>query len=495
MGILLRTMNLHSEAISTHDLSLGVASNGIQKAQAWEQKACSFLQLGRLEEAREAIETAIRMNPLNLPPYLQLVAIAGKIHVEYKSNSMIIFQFWNHLLDDLRNKTALVEVILEKHKINSLSLFTPGSAEILNEFVVNSYKDTGELKDALMAITINDVANIDLIRNMLIDINLSIYDFDMEVLGNGLSDGYYAMFKIYCILLEYDVYTDTMKQKLISRSWASLVKANTIEKNKNLPYEHTDSARKSATLSAVFIPGFWPVGVGCDSQVPLFIVGMIRSGGQVLERLLNLHPLVETIGEDSLFNGCLPEIRGALIEATKKEDHLDEVEELVNKYGNLIVQQMMSKLGQWDSIRQSEVNPNQLEVLGEDSSRSQSKQYSSVVHIIDRMMFNFKNIGFIHLLYPKTPIVHIVRDPMDIILSIYKTRFDDAGLTWNTDLNDIILEYVTYLQDMAHWRLVLPDRVIEIRYDRLITHTSAELKALFRALKLDYSADLEEQWR
>ena len=495
MGILLRTMNLHNEAISSHELSLGVASNAIQKAQAWEQKAYSLFHIGELDEAREAIENAIRMNPFNLPPYLQLVAIAGKIQVEYRTNDMQNFQFWNNLLDELKNKTTLVEVIMEKHKINSLSLFTPGSAEVLNEFVANSYKQNDELRDSLMAITMNDVANIDAIRNILMDINLSIYDYDLEVLSNGMSDGYYAMFKIYCILLEYDVYIDTMKQKLISRSWASLVKANSIEKHRNMPYDQSDSARKSATLSAVFIPGFWPVGVGYESQVPLFIVGMIRSGGQVLERLLSVHPLVESIGEDSLFNGYLPEIRNAIIEVTKKVDHLDEVEELVNTYGALIVQQMMNKLGQWDSIRHSDINPNHLAIAPSKHSVSTVKEYSSTVHIIDRMLFNFKNIGFIHLLYPKAPIVHIIRDPMDTILSIYKTRFDDAGLAWNTDLNDVVFEYVTYLHDMAHWRNVLPNRIIEIRYDKLITHTVTELKSLFHALKLDYSKDIEDQWR
>jgi hypothetical protein len=45
--------------------------------------------------------------------------------------------------------------------------------------------------------------------------------------------------------------------------------------------------------------------------------------------------------------------------------------------------------------------------------------------VVDKMLFNYRNVGFIHILYPEAIIIHIVRDPMDCLFSIYRQKFDD----------------------------------------------------------------------
>jgi hypothetical protein len=62
----------------------------------------------------------------------------------------------------------------------------------------------------------------------------------------------------------------------------------------------------------------------------------------------------------------------------------------------------------------------------------------------------------------------VVRDPLDTLLSVFQTKNDDAGLIWNTDMENILLEYGAYLTEMAHWRKVLPNRMIELSYERLV---------------------------
>ncbi len=53
---------------------------------------------------------------------------------------------------------------------------------------------------------------------------------------------------------------------------------------------------------------------------------------------------------------------------------------------------------------------------------------------------------------------------MDTLLSCYKNKFDDIGLEWSLDFQDLTTQYITYLEIMQHWREVLPDRVLDIRW-------------------------------
>jgi hypothetical protein len=68
------------------------------------------------------------------------------------------------------------------------------------------------------------------------------------------------------------------------------------------------------------------------------------------------------------------------------------------------------------------------------------------------------------MVFPEALIIHTVRDPLDTLFSCFRCKFDDAGLEWSLDQNDLVLQYVLYLQLVAHFRKVLPGRIVDIRY-------------------------------
>lgn len=68
------------------------------------------------------------------------------------------------------------------------------------------------------------------------------------------------------------------------------------------------------------------------------------------------------------------------------------------------------------------------------------------------------------MVYPRALILHVVRDPMDTLFSCYRNKFDHAGLEWTTDFDDLALQYSLYLELIQHFRMVLPGRVVDIRY-------------------------------
>lgn len=106
--------------------------------------------------------------------------------------------------------------------------------------------------------------------------------------------------------------------------------------------------------------------------------------------------------------------------------------------------------------------------------------------IIDKMLFNYNNVGFIHLVYPNALILHTVRDPMDTLLSCYSHKFDDEGLEWVLDGDSLALQYSLYLQLMQHWRTVLPGRVVDVRMDELVNDPRAVLSRLLDSLGLPW---------
>ena len=60
------------------------------------------------------------------------------------------------------------------------------------------------------------------------------------------------------------------------------------------------------------------------------------------------------------------------------------------------------------------------------SLSSKTLTTNPIRHVLDKMLFNYRNIGFIHLVYPQTPILHMVRDPLDNMFSAYRKKFDES---------------------------------------------------------------------
>ena len=102
------------------------------------------------------------------------------------------------------------------------------------------------------------------------------------------------------------------------------------------------------------------------------------------------------------------------------------------------------------------------------------------------MLFNFPNVGLIHLIYPNALILNLVRDPLDTILSCLMNKFDDRGLEWTLDEDHIIAEYISYLEIMQHWRSVLPGRVIDVQYEDIVYNLEPMMKKLIDTFGIEW---------
>jgi hypothetical protein len=167
---------------------------------------------------------------------------------------------------------------------------------------------------------------------------------------------------------------------------------------------------------------------GIASELPVFVVGMTRSGTSLTEQILASHPQVHGAGE------LLYWIFAADAErAASPEQRAAMIAELGRAYLKGIA------------------------TKARDASR-----------VIDKLPVNFGNIGLIHAALPGARFIHLERSSLDTCLSIYFQGFS-AAHPYATDFGDLAHYYHEYRRLMAHWRAVLPPRtLIEVRYEDLV---------------------------
>ncbi|MGH7030610.1 MAG: sulfotransferase family protein [Stellaceae bacterium] len=190
---------------------------------------------------------------------------------------------------------------------------------------------------------------------------------------------------------------------------------------------------------------------GDASPLPVFIVGMPRSGTTLVEQMLASHPEVHGAGE------------------------LGEIERAV------------AALGGPDGVP-ADIGGAELRRLGASYLAKVTALAPGATRITDKMPANFRYAGLIHLALPNARIIHLSRDPVDTCLSCFSILFGgDQPFTY--DLGELGRYYRAYQRLMAHWRAVLPAGVmLEVRYEALVGDFEQEARRIVAHCGLRWNA-------
>ena len=176
-----------------------------------------------------------------------------------------------------------------------------------------------------------------------------------------------------------------------------------------------------------------------NSQRPIFIVGMPRSGTSLVEQIIASHPQVFGAGE-------LAEI-----------DYLSNQLSASSPDGAPYPRCLIGTPGE-GMDRVADAYLDKLDELAGDGQ---------IIRVTDKMPQNFVHLGLIQQLFPGARIVHIMRNPVDTCLSCYFTNFA-GNLPYSYDLVKLGRFYNQYLRLMAHWRQVIRLPMLEIQYEDLV---------------------------
>jgi tetratricopeptide (TPR) repeat protein len=197
-------------------------------------------------------------------------------------------------------------------------------------------------------------------------------------------------------------------------------------------------------------------GVGVDSERPVFIVGLPRSGTTLIEQILASHSQVYGAGELRFAREdfeSLPTVMSSHQLETPAKEGTDPA---------------MPYLARIDREVIHTVAQHHLDRLRDLDGPS--------LRIADKMPDNYMYLGMLAILFPKAKFIHCRRDLRDIAVSCWMTNF--RQIRWANDPDHIAARFNEYRRMMEHWQATLPVPLLHVDYEE----TVADLEGVARRL-------------
>jgi tetratricopeptide (TPR) repeat protein len=235
-------------------------------------------------------------------------------------------------------------------------------------------------------------------------------------------------------------------------AFSSYRQANELSKRYGASYDPGKLTRRVDRIISRFDAAFLRQrhGEACASELPVFIIGMPRSGTSLTEQILASHPAVFGAGEvrfwDRAFMACeragLGTESAASLIPDMARDYLERVWALAG----------------------------------------------GALRVVDKMPANFLYAGLIHAAFPRARIIHMQRYPLDTCLSIYFQNFFNTG-PYANDLEGLAHYYSEYVRITDHWRSILPpSALLEVPYESLIADQEGWTRRMLEFVGLPWDA-------
>jgi tetratricopeptide (TPR) repeat protein len=194
-------------------------------------------------------------------------------------------------------------------------------------------------------------------------------------------------------------------------------------------------------------------GLGLESELPVFIVGLPRSGTTLVAQILASHSQVHSAGEIKLVHETVIELCG------QRPDSFDG----------------LFRLNRETVLRAAERHVERLQGLDRD-----------VLRIVDKMPENYMYLGLLAMLFPRAKFIHCRRDLRDVAVSCWFTHFQEVR--WASDPRHIASRFRVYRRMMDHWRQVLPAPVLDVDYEETVADLETAARRIVAWCGLDWEA-------
>lgn len=239
----------------------------------------------------------------------------------------------------------------------------------------------------------------------------------------------------------------------ISDAFAHYSRGNALKRTTMTYYEHQSLSAMIAMANGYSKEAIMHVqDAGDRSDLPVFILGMPRSGTTLMEQVLASHPDVHGAGEIKLFAHCTARV-------------LPEVQRTFFPEG---------------------MTAEQLEKIGHDYVEAIRPLAPDAKRIINKLPGNFVYSGLIHLALPNARIIHMRRQPLDTCFSCFTKLFNEDN-AFSYDLSELGRYCNGYLELMSHWRSILPRRAfLEVSYEELVTDFEDTVRKVIKFCGLEW---------
>ncbi|HUN49511.1 MAG TPA: sulfotransferase, partial [Candidatus Sulfotelmatobacter sp.] len=233
------------------------------------------------------------------------------------------------------------------------------------------------------------------------------------------------------------------------RAFEHLHKGNAL-KRRRITYDETRFLRIFPRTASVYDRKLFARfrGEGEPSPVPVFVLGMPRSGSTLIAQVLAGHPQIHAAGERADLDAVARSMATAGVPPVGHPECVPLLDGVALK-----------RFGQAYLAR--------LPALADGKLR-----------IVDKTPGNFLYIGLIRLLLPNARIIHAMRDPIDTCVSCYSKLFT-SGFSFSYDLAELGRFYRCYSDMMMHWRSVLPaGAMLDVAYEDMVDDLEGQARRL-----------------
>ncbi len=259
---------------------------------------------------------------------------------------------------------------------------------------------------------------------------------------------------LYCHFALGNLFRDS---KSYDQAFNHFLKANTLQRE-TFTYDPRGNIqnvdRLIKTYSKRFIQG--KRQLGSVSQLPVFILGMPRSGTTLVEQIISSHPQVHGAGELGAFPGVKLAIAQQLKYANPPPEYMSLIDgEMAEEYSARYLQEL-------------------------------AFHCPTAKRITDKLPGNFLSIGLIKILLPNARIIHCQRSPLDNCISLYFQCFQNHKFSF--ELTELGQYYLQYQRLMSHWKNLFPGEILNLQYEELVMDQERLSRQLIDHIGLQWDA-------
>ena len=233
------------------------------------------------------------------------------------------------------------------------------------------------------------------------------------------------------------------------RAFHSYQRANELQKMAAETYDRDAQTHLADDLIRVCTREALSVGAGAsDSERPVFVVGMMRSGTSLVEQIIASHPAAKGAGELQFWHDA------------------------VRKHAATVRHELPG-----EALRRK---------LAASYLRDLASHSADALRVVDKATVNSDYLGLIHSVFPNARMIYLRRDPIDSCLSCYFQPFSPV-LNFTMDLSDLAHYYHEHQRLMAHWRSVLPsETLLDVPYAELVADQETWSRKILNFIGLEW---------
>jgi tetratricopeptide (TPR) repeat protein len=239
-------------------------------------------------------------------------------------------------------------------------------------------------------------------------------------------------------------------------AWASAERANVIGK---LAFDPDLYAEQVEALKQVWSPasvaGF--PRADCASELPVFVAGMPRSGTSLIDQVIDAHPLAAGVGELATLETFARQLAAAFDPDAEPGRQFVEMGPAV-----------------WTRAAQDYV------------AQLRGQTGPAVRRVVNKALGNNKILGMIARLFPKTRIIHAIRDPRDVAVSCFMGGFNNRLHPWTTDPAWAAEAWRQSMRMMEHWKQTLDVPILDVHYEQLVADPERQFRRIIDFLGLPW---------